>query len=249
MAGSCSRFQIIKVTNPSEVPALAELCVLALQPDPFFAFMERYSGSLYEGTVRKLSAAVEDPCSKVFKAIKPERNAEGVIEAKLVGLSQWYVGYCVVPKVDPFVPEAEQKKDDRLPKGSMFATRDMGGVPLPPPASVDDEKGRAAVEELMRKSGNAYISAIRGKRHVYLRRMIVHPEYQKQGIGTMLVKWGMDVADEGKIVGWLYSRPAGQKLYEREGFKVVDEVEVNGEGLECEVPVMTCMLRLPKVRN
>ena len=212
---------------------------------------------MHAATADRLAAAVEDPCSKVFKAVKPSRNAvadgqiEGEESEELVGLSQWYVGYVNVPKVDPFASKdkGDDGKTTKVPAGSFFATPD------PAPAATvggnapetETDKKKNPSDELTRRIGNTYISAIRGKKHVYLRRMIVHPDHQRQGIGQKLLDWGMDVADEQKIVSWLFARPAGRRLYEKAGFKVVATLEVEAE--EMVVPPVVSMMRKPQARR
>ena len=52
-----------------------------------------------------------------------------------------------------------------------------------------------------------------------LRRMIVHPDHQRKGIASEMIKWGVDLADRENIVGWLLARPAGSKLYEKNGWR------------------------------
>ena len=77
--------------------------------------------------------------------------------------------------------------------------------------------------------------------------MIVRPDYQRRGIGQKLLQWGIDVADRENIVSWLFARPAGSRLYEKNGWKAVDNIAVDVPGLD--VAPTISMLRLPEPRD
>ena len=79
-----------------------------------------------------------------------------------------------------------------------------------------------------------------------LARLIVDPSYQRQGIGQKLLNWGIETADDENIVAWLFCRPAGYKLYERNGWKVVLSVEVDVPDDDLEVAPVVAMLRSPR---
>ena len=64
----------------------------------------------------------------------------------------------------------------------------------------------------------------------------VHPDYQRQGIGSSLLEWGKKKADESHADMWLISTPQAMSTYERNGWKVVDTYDVDlvkygGEGI------------------
>jgi GNAT superfamily N-acetyltransferase len=67
------------------------------------------------------------------------------------------------------------------------------------------------------------------------------PAHRRKGAGTMLTRWGMDLAImEGANVG-VESSPMGLPLYERLGFKLeeIRHVKVKGDGEELLVRVMS----------
>lgn len=53
------------------------------------------------------------------------------------------------------------------------------------------------------------------------------PEYQRRGIGSMMLKWGCDLADQLFLPAWVEASPEGNFLYRRFGFM---DVEVNEGG-------------------
>ncbi|KII83343.1 hypothetical protein PLICRDRAFT_47223 [Plicaturopsis crispa FD-325 SS-3] len=61
----------------------------------------------------------------------------------------------------------------------------------------------------------------------YLYMLCVLPEHQGRGIGSKLLNWGIEAADnaEPPLAVYMEASPIGQKLYERRGFEVVTVVE------------------------
>lgn len=53
--------------------------------------------------------------------------------------------------------------------------------------------------------------------------MIVKPGYQRQGIGSLLLKDGLDIADAAGLPVWLGSSESGYGLYLRNHFKLEGE--------------------------
>lgn len=82
-----------------------------------------------------------------------------------------------------------------------------------------------------------------------LHRLLVHPSYQRMGIGQKLLDWGVETADQENIVAWLFCRPPGYKLYDRNGWKVVSIIEVHPPDEDLKVAPVLAMLRLPAGRK
>lgn len=69
-----------------------------------------------------------------------------------------------------------------------------------------------------------------------LRNLCVPPEFQRRGIGVMLLTWGKEQAQmEGCAVG-LTSSMKGKGLYEKEGFRRYSTIKVEGFPVD-DVPV------------
>ncbi|KAJ6115256.1 acyl-CoA N-acyltransferase [Penicillium sp. IBT 16267x] len=59
------------------------------------------------------------------------------------------------------------------------------------------------------------------ERHIFLDTLCTHPDYWRRGAGSMIVKWGCDLADQEGISAYLDASKNGAPLYEKFGF--VDE--------------------------
>lgn len=66
--------------------------------------------------------------------------------------------------------------------------------------------------------------------------MTVDPDYQQQGVGSMLMNMFCHYADGNELDAFVMSSPAGVRLYSKFGFEVVDAVET-------EQGTFTSMLR------
>ncbi|THX56069.1 hypothetical protein D6D06_04544 [Aureobasidium pullulans] len=53
------------------------------------------------------------------------------------------------------------------------------------------------------------------------------PDYQRRGIGSMMLQWGCDLADQLFLPSWVEASPAGNFLYRKFGYK---DIEVNESG-------------------
>jgi ribosomal protein S18 acetylase RimI-like enzyme len=74
----------------------------------------------------------------------------------------------------------------------------------------------------------------------YLKTLVVHPEFQRKGVGGRLIDWGLNQAQErGEGVYVEADGEAGKGLYLKKGFKVVGLLVV---GEKDDQLVDTCML-------
>lgn len=79
----------------------------------------------------------------------------------------------------------------------------------------------------------------------------VRPEYQGRGIGTLLTKTGIDIAEQLKVPVYLESDDGAVKLYERLGFeKLKTGVPLSPEVVGGHEPLeVTIMAKLPASLN
>jgi hypothetical protein len=161
--------RIEEVTDAQLVPELAELLDTSLRPDSIYEFFNTHGPStVYKDTIERVTAAIQSPDSKVFRAILAVTNEDGTTKDILVGMTQWQIGYIVLPKVDPFAPKSKAAEDGKVVVVADVAIPDQNGeaTPLPAPKEYSEQATSELFKEHTRLSGNAYVSSIRGKRHI-----------------------------------------------------------------------------------
>ncbi|KAJ5208052.1 hypothetical protein N7449_002431 [Penicillium cf. viridicatum] len=56
------------------------------------------------------------------------------------------------------------------------------------------------------------------KKHYYLDMLGTHPDYRCRGAGSMLVRWGCEIADREGVGAYIDASKAGAPLYAKHGF-------------------------------
>jgi hypothetical protein len=147
-------YSILPVTSPDDIPTLAIVFINATtESDPFWEMITRYGpGSPMQTFLAALKESSEHPNHHLLKAV---HNPTG----EIVGMAQWKAPiYLEIEKVDPFAKVHDE------------SGADVNAAPLPAPAKEPDDPARAAgvaaFNDSRRRTGNAYITHIRGKKHV-----------------------------------------------------------------------------------
>lgn len=80
-----------------------------------------------------------------------------------------------------------------------------------------------------------------------LKVLVTHPNHQRHGAGSMLVKWGTDEADKRGIISVLVATQMGLGCYLKNGFEVVreDKMDLRPFGVD-EVEIRRGMIRRSK---
>ncbi|MGN6254480.1 MAG: GNAT family N-acetyltransferase [Solirubrobacterales bacterium] len=136
-----------------------------------------------------------------------------------------------------------------LPHGQVWVTDDLAGVAIAFPTGVWHPPLRAALLEgrtfgvYLPRAARLQIATDRRhlrQPHYYVRDVGVIPNRQGQGLGTALMKLIIDLCDREKLPAYLEaSSERSAVLYQRIGFRVIEELRVVGS------PPLRLMLREP----
>ncbi|RMZ74481.1 Acyl- N-acyltransferase [Pyrenophora seminiperda CCB06] len=85
------------------------------------------------------------------------------------------------------------------------------------------------------------------ERYVYCHVMAVHPEFQRRGVGELIFKFGMAIAEQAGLPMYIESSKEGRRLYEKMECKRLEDKLVDENGQEAPLFVwMAEGVSLPK---
>lgn len=103
-------------------------------------------------------------------------------------------------------------------------------------------RGGLAYLQRLRRQGVVYARHLPREPHYYLQFLGTRHDHQGQGIGTALLRHGLEVCDERDMPAYLESsNERNLPLYERHGFTVRDRAQVSSNG-----PTVWFMWREPQ---
>lgn len=110
-----------------------------------------------------------------------------------------------------------------------------------------DPAGLAMWEDIVRKKRIEYIGKTS---HCYLSNLTTHPEDQGRGAGTILTRWGCEVADDHGVPTYVQSSPAGRQTYEKCGFEEAYAADLDLTKIGLDGVYRTwLMVRYPRTRS
>ncbi|KAF5673200.1 puromycin n-acetyltransferase [Fusarium heterosporum] len=89
------------------------------------------------------------------------------------------------------------------------------------PASGD----QATATDFFQKNADATVKHVAGEKHWFLSTIATAKEAQRRGVGSALMRFGVERADEEGWMSYLNSSGEGRGLYEKFGFKVIETTE------------------------
>ncbi|KAF2440957.1 acyl-CoA N-acyltransferase [Karstenula rhodostoma CBS 690.94] len=114
------------------------------------------------------------------------------------------------------------------------------------PVPGEEEKDRPAAQDFMNYLHRVRKQFMGTKPFAFLHVLVVDPPHQRRSAGTLLVNWGLELADKSQLPSFLEASDAGKKLYTSLGFEPVhvetfdlSKYDPNLSGLESN----TAMLR------
>ncbi|KAI1317113.1 hypothetical protein EDD11_009000 [Mortierella claussenii] len=151
---------------------------------------------------------------------------------KVLGSISWVrTGY---PQDEPPKTESDGKDDvkDKDAKSRLaLASETTALPPAPAPVQPADPNTPLTIVELGQTTNNAMTHFVDhlmppGAQCRFICGLNVAPAYQSQGIGSALMKWGTDKADQEGVYSWVSSSMDGTPAYEKAGFREVGKLEL-----------------------
>lgn len=102
------------------------------------------------------------------------------------------------------------------------------------------------------RSGTTILLKVNGQLTMLLKvlaLLVTASEHRRKGAGSLLLRWGIERAEEMGLPCYLQASEEGKRLYEKHDFQVTDvrEFDLSEYGLE-GVEIMTEMMRQPSKR-
>jgi GNAT superfamily N-acetyltransferase len=66
-----------------------------------------------------------------------------------------------------------------------------------------------------------------GTQCMYIRGLYVKPEVHRKNVGTTLMNWGLEVADQLGLFTWVHSSEGASRFYTKHGFEVIGELDID----------------------
>lgn len=86
-----------------------------------------------------------------------------------------------------------------------------------------------AFTEAARETFQEYFAKYRDKQ-IHLWLIFTHPDYRRRGAGSLLMKWGIDTAEEKDWPVTVFASPMGELLYASHGFQKIATKVVRFDG-------------------
>ncbi|KAL2866132.1 GNAT family N-acetyltransferase [Aspergillus lucknowensis] len=184
-----------------------------------------FSGPLSEEsrtaiTQTRASVFNVDPHARRFKAVDPATG-------KIIGVCYWTVHAeeeeltksiedVVAARMKPDIPERRKEASRAYYTMLTEGKREVLGLP-----------------DSVSPSGNGNLGKL--KKRIDLDVMLVHPEYQRRGVGSALLNWGIQESKRLELPLFVEASEDGRLLYERSGFQpikvgVLDSGKLDGVG-------------------
>ncbi|KAL7794451.1 hypothetical protein V8C37DRAFT_415286 [Trichoderma ceciliae] len=220
----------LRRARDEDVPAMAALEVAAFLDSPMHKAMFPKRLRIKPGiqdqlewNISRMRKGLADP-NLHYLVVLTEAPEEGEI---IVGSAEWSAPAedgCGVGEHEEERKSAEDKaKEMELRLARLPPFLDKGAL-----LDANDE-----VMELIDKSMDAFKGENRHKMwselRIALNSISVDGDYRGIGIGKMMTRWGMDMADKDKTGIWIISSPLGLQLYKSLGFRQVAEGSRLGE--------------------
>ncbi|EEP77544.1 predicted protein [Uncinocarpus reesii 1704] len=144
--------------------------------------------------ISRLQEAVEtDPTFHLLGAVDDETG-------EIVAVAKWNV-FLDRAALEMWKRGARTDRDMEIPRGV-------------------DEEGYRFAKGRMYEAKKKWFGE-EGREHCFLAVLCTHPDHQGRGAGTLLLKYGLEIADKHGVESFLEASAKGLPLYERYGFESI----------------------------
>ncbi|EXJ58569.1 hypothetical protein A1O7_05996 [Cladophialophora yegresii CBS 114405] len=117
---------------------------------------------------------------------------------------------------------------------------------FPLPNDANRELGNRVIHNSIRKRHEVVASTIgTNQPYAFLAAMGTCPKYQNQGAASLLLKWGLDRADDRGLSVYVESAPMALRLYKKHGFQEVSDLALDLAPWKEGEYFNKCMVRQP----
>ncbi|KAJ6005813.1 acetyltransferase [Penicillium sp. IBT 35674x] len=216
----------LRRTNDNDLTELVQVHSAAFKTDQFLNFMlhGKPEGTCESLMERSIKGWLDDPTSSMVTAVRDDgvivgwacwlrKETEQSERATLVNIADTNVKEAPtsMKSAEKSAPTAGSDAADRSITESVPSQASQHDAPDTPTRVV----GRQMRSDSMKWEAHFMKEA----RYLILQALVVSPNYQRQGVGSRLVKWGVKRADEERIPCWCHASPAGNQLYLMSGFQ------------------------------
>lgn len=256
VSGSSPKTKIHLVpAHRADIPAIVNLTIEAHERDLVFQLNNPNTAGTRQKFIKRVGEiwekvhawiAVELPAEdseEVYRRDTVDADLEtygGGVDGKTIGLLMFHATW---EKEGPSVSQS-------LMAGHVLSP-DPSTVTLSRAASnTTDTSSTTLTEAIIARFNTTKAPWLTHKSAVYVLSLGVSPHYQRQGIGSALLKIATDYADNARVASYLEATPAGYPLYSVRGFNTVESMDFDlsqwaGEDKGFGVYRYRAMLRLP----
>ncbi len=228
----------IEALQVEDVPVAAELLSASFEDDrqtQMKKLGQKEPFDLRKFGLEAMPGYIKSPRCVFIKAVD-EKTGE------LAGFCNWgFKGF--QPADMPIVPGRMQPSEpEPQPNTETCETGKKANTNQSPKIRAEESASTDPIERLQQLTSrdlNEWMSEVmeEAPRCMYVIFLAVSPKYQGRGIGKALLQWGTGICEKEGIFAWVSSSQPAWLMYQKSGFEVVRELDVDlDEYAPCSPP-------------
>ena len=164
---------------------------------------------------------------------------------ELVAYAKWQCPHTLTSEQRARKDAAEEERNEPLPEGTKLELRAKYYE-----AILDRRRNHCDETQDYSKPCLLVICYILTTFNLVLHFLAVSPNHQRKGLGVLLIREGLTIADQHNANTYVEASPEGLQLYQRHGWKEVDEIRVDLKPYGWnEISVDKCMIRKHRISS